>query len=444
MTGISGSAILIAMEIEITDEYRKAIELIESNTPITFVTGQAGTGKSTLIELLKERYKGVPVLAPTGVAALNVGGVTINSYFQIPPRIMNHDEIKPLKNQQAFKKLKFLIIDEISMVRADMMDVIDISLRKNIEKDIPFGGVRMIVIGDLFQLPPVVASDEEERYLSDKYFTPFFFGASCIQETGLKVVELTKVFRQKDIDFIRLLSNIREGTDLDNTIRILNSRVGEFHDDHLTITPDNNTADAINEYNMEALEGKQFTYHGILEGEFDRKRMPAPEWLRLKVGARVMFLKNDAQPCRWVNGTVGTVTELYDGKPEPGELVAEFPEGIKVRIDDGDEVYVAKASWESHRYRYNPYDGRIEPTVIGSYTQYPLTPAWGITIHKSQGKSFNKVNIDITCEVFAEGQLYVALSRCRSIEGITLSRQIRESDIKVNSTVRKFYHLIVR
>lgn len=424
------------MTIEITEEYQQALGYIESGYPIIFVTGQAGTGKSTLIEFLRQRYDfKIPVLAPTGVAALNVNGQTINSFFRIPPRIINLDEILPLKNEAMFRKMKFLIIDEISMVRADMMDVIDKSLRVNTGKDIPFGGVRMIVIGDLFQLPPVIASDEEIKYLADRYHNPFFFAAACIQETGLKVIELTKVFRQKDAHFIQLLSNIREGRELDMTIGILNNRVGNMLDDHLTVTPDNATADAINEYRLGELPGEMKIFHGNLEGEFDRRRLPALEWLKLKVGARVMFLKNDSVRHRWVNGSIGTVTEISgDG----------MTQSIMVQIDEGPEVYVGKEVWETIRYRYSSIDKRIEPMVIGSYTQYPLGPAWAITIHKSQGKSFDRVNIDISSEVFAEGQLYVALSRCRSIDGICLSRGIRKTDIKVSELVRKFYRIIVR
>ena len=433
LTIIFVSTILLPMSIEIVPEYHEAINSLESGVPITFLTGQAGTGKSTIIDVIRTRYDiKIPVLAPTGVAALNVEGQTINSFFQIPPYTINLSEVKILKNFEMFRKMKFLIIDEISMVRADTMDIINHSLRVNRGKrDLPFGGVKLLVIGDLFQLPPVVRTEEEKQYLRDRYPTAFFFGAQCIQETGLKTIELTKVFRQKDINFIRLLNEIREGHDPSAAVRELNSQIGVTEDHFLTITPVNSTADFINREKLEQLPGEKKTYEGSLVGTFDEKRLPAPEYLDLKVGARVMFVKNDTARGRWVNGTMGTVTELMETS-------------VVIERDnlENDPVYVGREAWENIKHSYE--DRRIDRKVVGSYSQLPLMPAWAITIHKSQGKTFDRVNIDLSREVFAEGQLYVALSRCRSISGIRLSRSISINDIKVNNTVRKFYRKIVR
>lgn len=418
--------------LEITGEYQQAMRSIDTGNPITFVTGQAGTGKSVFIDVLRNRYDyHIPVLAPTGVAALNVGGQTINSFFRLPPRIIDPEEIQPSNNQETIDRVKILIIDEISMVRVDTFDIIDRCLRVNRENDTPFGGVKMVVIGDLFQLPPIVTTIDEIKYLADRYRNPFFFAANVIQETGLPTIELTKVFRQKDADFIHLLSNIREGLDLDLTIAKLNDRVSPMQDDYITVTPDNATADTINEYRLGLLPGKAVEFQGILDGQYERSRLPAPERLRLKIGARVMFLKNDTKH-RWVNGSLGTVTDLMENAI------------IKVLIDEGPEVYVNRDIWETFKYRYNTLEKHMERTVIGSYRQFPIAPAWAITIHKSQGKSFDRVNIDLTSNVFEEGQLYVALSRCRSMAGICLSQKIQERDIMVSEIVRKFYRIIVR
>lgn len=428
-------------QIEVTDEYRKVFEYInDPSIRCIFVTGQAGTGKSTLIDLIRSKISGVPVIAPTGVAALNVGGQTIHSFLRIAPGLINPDEIVPDRRKyEMFKRLQFLIIDEISMVRADLMDVIDISLQKNRLTDLPFGGVKLICIGDMFQLPPIVSMREEIKYLSDRYSTEFFFSANVIKKTKIAVVELTKVFRQKNAKFVQLLSNIREGINLEPTLEKLNSQYATTPDDYyITLTPDNYTAEQINEYRLNELDPyKEKTFEAIISENFDRKRMPALELLRLRVGARVMFLKND-QMKRWVNGSLGTVMDIF----ETG-TVQVILDGDDV-VEYGETVMVNRERWEQKKYSYNSLEKKLVSDVSGTFDQIPLSPAWACTIHKSQGKTFSKVNINITSRIFADGQLYVALSRCRTIEGIHISRPINSDDIIVNPIIISFYRNVVR
>jgi ATP-dependent exoDNAse (exonuclease V) alpha subunit len=455
----------IENEIEVTDEYREVKSAIDVYMKPVFVTGQAGTGKSTLIQWLTEKYGTIPILAPTGVAAQNVGGQTIHSFFMFPPHIINPRDIKISRNYEFFQSLRIMIIDEISMVRADMMDNINESLRLNRRKDLPFGGVKMIFIGDMFQLSPVVAHAEEKKYLYSKYESPLFMHSEIIKRTGIKTIELTKVFRQKDKDFISLLSNIREGQDLTKTLAVINGQYdmwASIRKDSKTIklTPTNALADEINETELAAIDSPEFTYVGEVAENFDQKRFPAPLNLKLKVGARIMFIKNDAEK-RYVNGSMGTITSLADDK-------------IEAVIDGWDNpILVKKESWESIKYvwggkkKKNTMElpsalpvsplkneqvsddvleeldkGEISHEVTGQYKQYPITPAWAVTIHKSQSKTFDSVNVMINGNIFADGQLYVALSRCRTLQGIMISRPIKIDDILVNQDVVKFYDTI--
>jgi ATP-dependent DNA helicase PIF1 len=417
--------------IQVTDEFHLAFSCLKTNTQIVFVTGQAGTGKSTFIRYLRDNIGIVaPVLAPTGVAALNVNGQTIHSFFHIPPRITHPDEIKPLRNRRLFEELKLLIIDEISMVRADLMDLIDVSLRKNTgNENLPFGGVRIVVIGDLFQLPPVIASETESHFIHQKYKTPYFLSASCLQNTKPSIFELTKVYRQSDAHFIDLLSNLREGNNIVETITEFNRECffeNLEENDTIILTPENFSAGRINHRRLAILNSPEKEYEGVITGTFNiqTERLPAPKFLKLKVGARVMFTKNDLSH-RWVNGTLGTVKELQ-------------PKFIVVEVNDT-TCTVGRETWESIRYEFDEEKNRIISNVIGTYTQYPLILAWAITIHKSQGKTFDQVRIEINRGAFAEGQLYVALSRCRTLEGISLIRPLRTQDVKVNPVVKEFY-----
>jgi ATP-dependent DNA helicase PIF1 len=429
------SALQDQSRLVVTPEHEQALSYIRAGRKVVFVTGQAGTGKSTFIRSLKnELGPSVPVLAPTGVAALNVEGQTIHSFFHLPPHIVNPDEIQPLRNRRLFEELKTIIIDEISMVRADLMHAVDISLRKNRGKNSPFGGVQLLVVGDLFQLPPVIASDLESRYIHERYKTPFFLSAPCMQTVKPAIVELTKVFRQQDTHFLALLQNVREGNHLIETITELNRRclVGQEEDrDSIILTPDNATAGRINHRRLARLPGPEVAYEGIVVGKFniESERLPAPKDLRLKVDTQVMFTKNDSSH-RWVNGTIGRVTAL--------SLTS-------ATVSVGRASYtVPRDVWESFAYRYDEERDRIVREVIGTYTQLPLMPAWAVTIHKSQGKTFDEVQIDIAGGAFAEGQLYVALSRCRTLAGIRLLRPLRLQDVRVNPLVKEFYRGIRR
>jgi len=367
------------------------------------------------------------------VAALNVYGQTIHSFFQFPPRIINPEEIKILRNRHLFESLKILILDEVSMVRADLMDAIDISLKKNTgREDLPFGGVQMVLVGDLLQLPPVIATEAEMQYLCSQYKTPYFLSAKCLQPTPPKVFELTRVFRQLDNNFIELLSQIRMGESLQRAISVINSccfKGDEQETDEIVLTPGNAAAEMINQKKLATLNGQEHLFEGLIQGRFslEENRLPSPKYLKLKTGCRVMFTKNDKDH-RWVNGTIGTVTELN------GKL-------ITVQTESG-AYCVNREVWESIQYTYDEHSKKIRSVTIGTYTQYPLMLAWAITIHKSQGKTFDKVVIDLQDGAFAEGQVYVALSRCRTLNGVRLTRPICLSDVRVDAAVKEYYRTL--
>lgn len=463
-------------EIEVTDEYRQVKEAIDIYTKPIFVTGQAGTGKSTLIKWLNKKYGEIPVVAPTGVAAQNIGGQTIHSFFMFPPHILNPKDIKASRNYELFQDMRILIVDEVSMVRADMMDNINEALRLNRRKNLPFGGVKMIFIGDLFQLSPIVKNgDQIERQYLSQYKTPLFMSSHIITSMGLNTIELTKVFRQKDADFIQLLSNIREGKDLPDTIKVFNVQYDPWagirkNTNVIKLTTTNALADSINESELEAINAPEFMYVGEVGGNFKQDRFPAPLNLKLKVGARIMFVKNDSGK-RYVNGSTGTITTLteneiwatIDGWNTPIKVEKESWESIKYVIKKKEKTVDVSMSLEEKLKSFsldlpaaplpasplqeNVSDdvieelskGEISHEVTGQYRQYPITPAWAVTIHKSQSKTFDFVNVVIDGNIFADGQLYVALSRCRTLKGISLSRPINLNDILINNDVVKFY-----
>ena len=420
--------------IVITPEFEHAFSLIESRAPFIFITGRAGTGKSTFTTLLKERLRSYAVVAPTGVAALNVGGQTIHSFFRFAPGPIDLDKIKPVKNKIAYKALKTLVIDEISMVRADLLDAIDRFLRENgPSSSKPFGGVQVIAIGDLFQLPPIVATHEEQAFLSRGYKSPFFFSANCLMELTLQSIEFSKVFRQTEANFINLLNSIREGKQLSATLAGLNERVtGEYGDkfDGILLAGTNAAVSQINKRRLSEIAEPEFEYKGEIIGEFkiDQSKLPAPLDLQLKRGAQVMFLKNDRAK-RWVNGTLGVVVECGVGF-------------VTVALSDRfgrSEVRVEPELWDNFKFEYNPDLGAVAATKIGSYMQIPLIPAWAITVHKAQGKTFDRIHVDFGHGAFAEGQVYVALSRCRTLAGVTLQQPISKEDIHLNYDVIQFY-----
>jgi ATP-dependent exoDNAse (exonuclease V) alpha subunit len=398
------------------------------NTDTTLlITGKAGTGKSTLVkEMLRDDRIRQVVLAPTGVAALQVGGQTIHSFFRIPPSLNDPSHLTPMYGKKAalVRSLDRIIIDEISMVRADLLDMVDILLRNARKKNSPFGGIQVVMVGDFYQLPPIVSRDEQEVF-EQLYENRYIFSANVFREIQLKIVELSHVFRQHDREFVDILGNIREGKMVNESIEFLNSRCVRAHRVDrvpLLLTAHNITA---NEYNMKklnALPSAVYTYHSKIAGEFNlsKDKFPAPEILYLKEGARIMMIKNDTNSRRWVNGSLGTVRELSD-------------DAIYVDIDQGTQTWkVGQFTWERYVYDLDTKEDKICKKIVGKYTQFPLKLAWASTIHKAQGLTLDDVRLDLSTGNFECGQTYVALSRVTSIEGLSFTQPLIEDDIIVD------------
>ncbi len=417
----------------LNEEFNAVLDLIENQHENLFITGRAGTGKSTLLNILKKTSKkNAAVVAPTGIAALNVGGQTIHSFFKFPPKMIDPGELTKRKNHRFYKKLQLLIIDEISMVRADMVDCIDIFLRQNIENPKPFGGVQVVVFGDLFQLPPVVASQFERKLLKDRYGSPYFFAAKVFEEIELRMVELHTVYRQTERRFIKLLDNIRTRQFDYDDLEELNQRYdAEAEPEELAITlcSTNATVNSINNKKLKELPSDSYEYKAKLTGNFGERLSPADHFLVLKKDAQVMFVKNHPEGL-YVNGTLGRIVDLSYSS-------------IKVAIKkDGEPKYidVEQAEWEMLKYELDSDStDRFKTKIVGTFTQFPLRLAWAITIHKSQGKTFDEIVIDLGRGAFDHGQTYVALSRCRSLEGIRLLNKIRPKDIMVDQTIIDYY-----
>jgi len=402
-----------------------------------FITGKAGTGKSTLLEYFRTRTKKrVVVLAPTGVAALNVRGETLHSFFRFKPDI-TVQKVRRVRStlRRIYQELDAIVIDEVSMVRADLLDCVDLFLRLNGRSStLPFGGIQMMFIGDLYQLPPVVTSQERPIF-TQHYPGPYFFDAQVFADLPLEFVELKKVYRQQDEGFIALLNRIRNNTVTESDLRLLNRRVGvsfpqkegEFV---VCLTTINRTALTLNQENLRRLPGKTYEYRARVEGEFDAHSYPTDYHLKVKVGAQVMMLNNDKEG-RWVNGSLGRITGVSYDPDEDGDV-------IMVQFQDGRLAPVKPFQWEIFRFRYQPATKTIESETVGTFTQYPLKLAWAVTIHKSQGKQFDRVIIDLSRGTFATGQVYVALSRCTSLAGIALKRPLRKSDIFTDWRIVKF------
>ena len=427
-----------APALRLTGEFEYALERFESGDNL-FVTGRAGTGKSTLLNLIRRTTRrDIAVVAPTGVAALNVRGQTIHSFFGFPGKLLRRSDMRRRANRGLYKKLQTLIIDEISMVRADLLDRIDDFLRLNRDvPDLPFGGVQVVMFGDLFQLPPVVASDVE-RYLFEgeaaEYASPFFFDARVWQQAAqLEMLELNQVFRQKARQFVRLLDAVREGHfDFDDLIDLNVRAVGEeaFEGEAaITLTTTNRLADAINQRELARLSAKPMRYTGALTGNFDARNLPTELSLALKPGAQVMFVRNDAAK-RFVNGSIGRVVSAASER-----LVVELNER-----GQREEIELTQELWENVRYKLDESTGRITEDVTGTFKQYPLKLAWAITIHKSQGKTFERMHLDLGRGAFEAGQTYVALSRCRTLEGIRLVRALTPRDVIVDARVGEWYN----
>lgn len=416
-------------EIELTAEFRHALDLMNKTNKCLFITGKAGTGKSTLLRYFRAKTeKNVAVVAPTGVAAINVEGQTIHSFFKLPLRFIQKEDIRRLtRNRRVIECLDTLIIDEASMVRADILDGIDHSLRLNRGKqDVPFGGVQIVLFGDLFQLPPIVDRDMAEIF-ERKYSSPYFFSANVIQNLELECLELTKIYRQNEAEFIGLLNKIRNKQYEESDLNKLNERVvviaegGE--EDEIVLSTTNQRAAEINQGRLNALRSRPFQYAAEVSGNFDEKLYPNDSSLILKKGAQVMLIKNDPNK-RWVNGTLGHVETLSE-------------HSITVSID-GKSHDVQKSVWERIEYVFNEETERIESKVVGTFEQYPLKLAWAITIHKSQGKTFDKVIVELGDGAFAHGQVYVALSRCSQFSGLKLRRPIRPRDILFDERILEF------
>ncbi len=420
--------------IEITEEYRTVAKLIDARFPIVFVSGKAGTGKTTLIHYLRHTNKNVVVVAPTGVAALNVMGTTIHSYFRFPPRIVTDEDIKEVKDRRLYTKLDLLVVDEISMVRADLVDAMDKFLRVNGKhQDRPFGGTQLLLVGDLFQLPPVVTRSEESVLFARKYSSPFFFSAKSLENCQLAPVELGKIFRQRDPVFTDMLNKVRVAEELDTVIPKINttcSAPGTDSQHIITLTCTNVAADQVNARELARLPGEPRVFVGEVSGRFavEDEKLPAPLNLELKLGAQVMFTKN-AEQKRWVNGTLGRVIAFKESSIQV-ELITDHPGALHE---------VQRVKWESFKYVYDYANDKIKPVTTGQYIQYPLMLAWAVTIHKSQGKTLERVRVDLGDGAFASGQVYVALSRCRSLSDISLARPIDQQEVKCDQRIKRFY-----
>ena len=421
-------------DLDVNEDFQRALNIMNSNARCIFITGRAGTGKSTLLTyFVQKTLKKVVILASTGVAALRVRGQTIHSFFGFPPRIVTGDDIKAMRNRELYEALDTVIIDEVSMVRADLIDGIDQFLRINRnERRSPFGDVQMIFFGDLFQLPPVISGDSEGQYLSFRYASPYFFDAHVFSQVNMDVVELKKVYRQKNHRFITILNTIREGHADHTLLTKINERHGppsQSEPNLVTLTTTNDRALTINNAKLAELPHNEFNFYGVQEGEYlqGQKEFPADLVLRLKKDAQVLFVKNDMKK-RWVNGDIGTVVTVDYNMIEVG-----------ITRNGRVMVYpVERETWEIIRYRFDPETTNIVAEVVGTFTQYPLKLAWAITIHKSQGGTFSNVHIDLGRGTFAHGQAYVALSRCRSLKGMTLERPFRLSDIRVDGRIAGF------
>lgn len=422
--------------IEVTDDYLRVIKLLEEGSPIIFVSGKAGTGKSVLIDYICSAIKkdNVAVLAPTGVAALNVRGQTIHSFFRFPPRLITDEDIKSVYDRNLYSKLDLLVIDEISMVRADLFEGIDKFLRINGQNPgRPFGGTQLLIVGDPYQLPPVITTKAEADHLAGKNGGPFFFNTQSWLQNRPNFIELKRNFRQGNSGFAEILDKIRVAEDLDTALPIINARCVPVEDsgNHIvTLTGTHLQADQINEREIRKLSGRPRTFMGEVSGKFssENKKLPVPINLTLKSGAIVMFAKNDSQK-RWVNGTIGRVVGFRHNSIKV-EVIADR----HCRIHD-----VQKVAWEIFEYRYDETEGKIKPVIAGRYVQFPLMLAWAVTIHKAQGKTLGRILIDLGNRAFASGQVYVALSRCRSLEDIYLTRPINKEDVICDESIKRFY-----
>ncbi|MFD2598528.1 helix-turn-helix domain-containing protein [Sphingobacterium corticis] len=431
--------------------FLQAVAFVNQTNQPLFLTGKAGTGKTTFLKYIQQNcYKKMAITAPTGVAAMHAGGTTLHALFWLPfgtfiedyPLLWDQEDshiynksrlfstIKLTKQRRAIlQELELLVIDEVSMVRADTLDAIDVIL-KSVRRDMrPFGGLQVLFIGDLYQLPPVVR-DHEWQVLRDHYSSPFFFDAKVLREYPPVILELQKIYRQKDDHFINVLNNIRNNKTTSEDLAQLNAYyrpdfIPSKDEQYITLTSHNRLADQLNQEALQHLPGKMFNLKAVVKDEFQQGSYPTEELLTLKEGAQVMFIKNDVgEDRKFYNGKIGTVKEL---KTDKHQIIVSFADG-------SDDVTVKRETWENIKYSYNKGDDKIEEEVMGTFSQYPLRLAWAITIHKSQGLTFDRAIIDAGTS-FAAGQVYVALSRLRGLEGLVLRSQIAPHSIRTDGQV---------
>ena len=406
----------------LNDHFKEIIALFENSSKNIFITGKAGTGKSSLIRYLKKNTKkNLVLLAPTAIAALNINAKTIHSFFNFPFHIITKGDIKKHYNKRLINKIDAILIDEASMLRPDIVDAINLTLQATRDNDLPFGGIQMILVGDLYQLPPVVTNNEIE-IMSNLYPNGnFFFNSSIFQKTEITKYELTKVYRQSDLKLINLLDKARNADLNEDDLSLFNDRIVDedwmMPDEILTLSTNNQKVNAINAVSLDNIDSKEYTYHAEIDGKYSGA--PVDAELKIKAGAQVMLVKNGEN---WVNGTLATIDKLSKNE-------------IHIKIKDN--IYkLEKEKWEKFDYQIS--NNKIIPSVSATFIQYPLKLAWAATIHKCQGQTFDKVMIDMDYGAFAHGQTYVALSRVVSLDGLYLRKPLRNEDFIFNPAIKKF------
>ena len=412
--------------IDITKEFQEIINSVNNTTESIFITGKAGTGKSTLIKYLaKNTSKNMIVLAPTAVAAQNIDGKTIHSFFNFPFHVLTEKNIEiNYFKKRLINKIDTILIDEVSMLRPDIIDAIDLTLKSNRKSKIPFGGVQMIFVGDLYQLPPVITTDEYD--VMNKLYPNgfFFFNSNVIKLLNIKFFILTKVFRQTDKNLIQLLDKVRNAQITTMDLKLFNDRLIKTYDDipdeTLTLSTNNNKVNLINSSNLDKIKTKEYQYNAEVDGNFSGN--PVDKNLRLKEGAQVMLVKNNGK--HWMNGSLATIDKLHKNK-------------ITIKIKDK-TFDLEKETWERFEYTISEKDNKIITSVTATFTQYPLKLAWATTIHKSQGQTYDDVVLDMDSGAFAHGQTYVALSRLKTLNGLYLTKPINKSDFIFDQQINNF------